>query len=83
MEEDEEEFGEEEEEEEEEREQQQKRRPAGLKSVKKGRKKMCSPGWPRTRDPPASASFSKSYRCAPPQPASERRLKHLLQSQTP
>ena len=23
---------------------------------------MCSPGWPRTRDPPASASFSKSYR---------------------
>ena len=32
-------------------------------------KKMCSPGWPRTRDPPASASFSKSYRCAPLQPA--------------
>jgi len=22
-----------------------------------------------SRDPPASASFSKSYRCAPPQPA--------------
>ena len=28
---------------------------------------MCSPGWPRTHDPPASASFSKSYRHVPPQ----------------
>lgn len=42
-------------------------------------KKMCSPGWPRTRDPPASASFSKSYRRAPPQPAKERPRKHLLE----
>jgi hypothetical protein len=30
---------------------------------------MRSPGWPQTHDPPASASFSKSYQCASPQPA--------------
>ncbi|KAL6055049.1 hypothetical protein STEG23_035292 [Scotinomys teguina] len=28
-------------------------------------------GWPQTRDPPASASFSKSYQCAPPQLAED------------
>ena len=28
---------------------------------------MCSPGWPPTHDPPASASVSKSYQCLPPQ----------------
>jgi hypothetical protein len=33
------------------------------------KKKMCRPGCPRTPDPPASASFSKSYRPAPPVPA--------------
>jgi len=27
--------------------------------------KKCSPGWPRTRDPPASASFSKYYQYVP------------------
>ena len=44
-----------------------------------GRKKMCSPGWPRTRDPPASASFSKPYRRAPPLPARERRDADVLE----
>lgn len=30
---------------------------------------MCLSGWPRTRDPPTSVSFSKSYHHVPPQPA--------------
>lgn len=31
--------------------------------------KMGSPDWPRTHEPPAFASFSKSYLCEPPQQA--------------
>jgi hypothetical protein len=44
-------------------------RVLGLKVCATTPGKMCSPDWPRTRDPLASASFSKSYRRAPLLPA--------------
>ena len=47
----------------------------------KGKQKLCSPGWPRTPDPPASASFSKSYRWAPPPPAGIPAAADLLKAE--
>ena len=38
---------------------------------------MCSPGWSWTHDPPATASFSKSYLSTSPQPAHWEFYKHF------
>ena len=52
--------------------------PLKVFSAENERKKMCRPGCPRTPDPPASASFSKSYRPAPPEPARNLAVKILV-----